>query len=80
MLGRQRNEIAKVLKVVAEDGLPGPRDLDAALDHIESIMEVTKEEADDILQRWDETPEHVQRETVIFLVSQVDKAGKLDDA
>lgn len=31
----RRDEVARILEIVAKDGLPGPRDLDAALDAIE---------------------------------------------
>lgn len=34
----QRNAIAEVLETVAKDGLPGPRDLDVALDAIEQAL------------------------------------------
>lgn len=34
----QREEIAKVLEAVARDGLPGPRDLDVALDAIAATL------------------------------------------
>ncbi|MBA8881645.1 hypothetical protein [Phyllobacterium myrsinacearum] len=30
-----RREIAEILEIIAKDGLPGPRDLDVALDAIE---------------------------------------------
>lgn len=36
---KKREEVAKVLETVAKDGLPGPRDLDVALDAIFSIMQ-----------------------------------------
>lgn len=35
----EREEIARILEVVARDGLPGPRDLDVALDAIEGSLE-----------------------------------------
>lgn len=34
-----RDNLAGVLRTIAEDGLPGPRDLDIALDAIESTIE-----------------------------------------
>ncbi len=34
----QRDEIARILTIVAKDGLPGPRDLDVALDAIECTV------------------------------------------
>lgn len=34
----QRAEVARILEIVARDGLPGPRDLDVALDAIECAM------------------------------------------
>jgi hypothetical protein len=34
----QRGEIAVILETVAKDGLPGPRDLDVALDAIQSTV------------------------------------------
>lgn len=34
----QRAEVARVLEIVAKDGLPGPRDLDGALDAIEQAL------------------------------------------
>lgn len=34
----QRAEIAVVLETIAKDGLPGPRDLDVALDAIQSTV------------------------------------------
>lgn len=36
LTGERRDEIAKILETVAKDGLPHPRDLDVALDAIES--------------------------------------------
>ena len=41
----QRDAIAKILETVARDGLPGPRDLDVALDAIQS--ELATEATDD---------------------------------
>lgn len=38
MTPSQREEIAKILETIARDGLPGPRDLDVALDAIEAAM------------------------------------------
>lgn len=38
MTPEQREEVANILETVAKDGLPGPRDLDVALDAIESAM------------------------------------------
>lgn len=35
LTGARRDEVARILEIVAKDGLPGPRDLDAALDAIE---------------------------------------------
>jgi len=35
LTGARRSEVARILEIVASDGLPGPRDLDAALDAIE---------------------------------------------
>ena len=34
----QREEIARILEIVSKDGLPGPRDLDAALDAIQAAL------------------------------------------
>jgi hypothetical protein len=34
----ERQEIAEILEIVAKDGLPGPRDLDVALDAIQSVL------------------------------------------
>lgn len=43
----QRDEVAKILEVVARDGLPGPRDLDVALDAIEfAIVAISPEESE----------------------------------
>lgn len=39
MTEAQREEIARILEIVARDGLPGPRDLDVALDAIEAALE-----------------------------------------
>lgn len=36
----QREEIARILEIIAEDGLPEPRDLDVALDAIEAALKV----------------------------------------
>jgi hypothetical protein len=36
-----RQAIADILEVIAKDGLPGPRDLDVALDAIESSIDIT---------------------------------------
>lgn len=38
LVGELREEIARILEIVARDGLPGPRDLDVALDAIESAL------------------------------------------
>jgi hypothetical protein len=35
LTGDRRDEVACILNMVAKDGLPGPRDLDVALDAIE---------------------------------------------
>lgn len=37
----EREEIAEILKRIAEDGLPGPRDLDVAIDAIEQCIDGT---------------------------------------
>lgn len=34
----ERDEIARILEIVAKDGLPEPRDLDVALDAIEAAL------------------------------------------
>lgn len=34
----EREEIARIVEIVAKDGLPGPRDLDVALDAIEAAL------------------------------------------
>ena len=34
----EREEIARILEIVAKDGLPGPRDLDVAIDAIQSAL------------------------------------------
>lgn len=34
LTGSVRDEVARILEIVAKDGLPGPRDLDVALDAI----------------------------------------------
>ena len=34
----EREEIARILEIVARDGLPEPRDLDVALDAIQSAL------------------------------------------
>lgn len=34
----QRDEVARILTMIAEDGLPHPRDLDSALDAIEQTI------------------------------------------
>ncbi|AGS80937.1 hypothetical protein [Caulobacter phage Cr30] len=34
----QREEIARILEIIAEEGLPNPRDLDVALDAIECAL------------------------------------------
>jgi len=33
-----RDELARILEIVAKDGLEGPRDLDVALDAIEAVI------------------------------------------
>lgn len=38
MTEEQRNELARILEMIAADGLPHPRHLDAALDAIEDIF------------------------------------------
>ena len=35
----ERDEVARILEIVARDGLPEPRDLDVALDAIEAALE-----------------------------------------
>lgn len=40
MTEEQRSEIARILETVAKDGLPSPRDLDAALDAIEEVVKL----------------------------------------
>jgi hypothetical protein len=35
LTGDRRDEVARILEIVAKDGLPEPRDLDVALDAIE---------------------------------------------
>jgi ADP-heptose:LPS heptosyltransferase len=35
LTGERRDEVARILETAVKDGLPGPRDLDAALDAIE---------------------------------------------
>lgn len=44
LTGERRDEIARILETVAKDGLPGPRDLDVALDAIESAYMHTPNE------------------------------------
>lgn len=44
LTGPRREEIARILEIVAKDGLPGPRDLDVALDAIEAAMALGEEE------------------------------------
>lgn len=41
LTGERRDEIAAILATIARDGLPGPRDLDVALDAIGSCMKST---------------------------------------
>lgn len=43
MTDAQRAAIAGILEAVAKDGLPGPRDLDVALDAIQAILEAPEE-------------------------------------
>lgn len=38
--GSRRDEVARILEIVATDGLPGPRDLDVAIDAIEAALQV----------------------------------------
>lgn len=38
MTDEQREEIAAILEQIAANGLPGPRDLDVALDAIEATL------------------------------------------
>ena len=44
LTGERRDEIADILATIARDGLPGPRDLDVALDAISSCMKSTYED------------------------------------
>ena len=37
--GKRRDEVARILEMVANDGLSGPRDVDVAIDAIESAMQ-----------------------------------------
>lgn len=39
LTGSRREAVANILETVAKDGLPGPRDLDVALDAIESAYQ-----------------------------------------
>lgn len=41
-----RDEVARILEIVAKDGLPNPRDLDVALDAIEQAIEPVPEQPD----------------------------------
>lgn len=43
----QREEVARILEMVAKDGLPGPRDLDVALDAIEAGLSTGDASDDD---------------------------------
>lgn len=43
----QRQKIAEILETVARDGLPGPRDLDVALDAIGGIMKGKDDDFDE---------------------------------
>lgn len=43
-----RDEVAKVLERVATEGLPGPRDLDVALDAIQACITPTPAEVEDV--------------------------------
>lgn len=45
-----RDELAEILTVVARDGLPGPRDLDVALDAIEEIYKAKAAKMRDALR------------------------------
>ena len=36
--GERRDEVAEILRTIARDGLPNPRDLDIALDAIEQAF------------------------------------------
>lgn len=46
-----RDEIARVLEIVAKDGLPGPRDLDVALDAIQTAIDANATKRTDDLVR-----------------------------
>lgn len=39
LTGPRRDEVARILEMVAADGLPGPRDIDVALDAIEAALQ-----------------------------------------
>ena len=41
-----RQAIADILETIAREGLPGPRDLDVALDAIESSIDLTFDHAE----------------------------------
>lgn len=52
----ERDEVAQILETVAKEGLPGPRDLDVALDAIDEIYKAHKRD-DDLdaktnMERW----------------------------
>lgn len=46
----QRDEIARILETVAKDGLPGPRDLDVALDAIEGTLKQADDDGRDLIE------------------------------
>lgn len=47
LTGDRRDEVARILRIVAADGLPGPRDLDVALDAIEAALNTADDPVDD---------------------------------
>ena len=47
LTGATRDEVARILGIVAKDGLPGPRDMDVALDAIEAAIQAAHTEDDD---------------------------------
>lgn len=44
LTGACREEVARILEIVAKDGLPGPRDLDVALDAIGSAIDLPSDD------------------------------------
>ena len=52
LIGSMREEVARILEIVARDGLPGPRDLDVALDAIGSALSEPDPADDDAEFEW----------------------------